>query len=181
MAAPAKYIPEVHDRWAWSLAINGGTDRSIADAFDVSKRTIIRWKYVYDKDGKPQLDENGEKILSSFGRMLQIGKDAADAKVKHSLFENATGFFFTEEEKIIEYDTDGSVKPVKVRTVKKYKPPDTMAQIYWLNNRSRDTGEWSQKQDNAVSQSVQNIQNQIVTIADLINHPQPNREHVEEE
>ena len=47
--------------------------------------------------------------------------------------------------------------------------------------RSRDTGEWSQKQDNAVSQSVQNIQNQIVTIADLINHPQPNREHVEEE
>lgn len=39
------------------------------------------------------------------------------------------------------------MKPVKVRTVKKRVPPDVMAIMYWLNNRKRKTGEWSQKQD----------------------------------
>ena len=171
MAAPAKFNPDFHIPWAWSLAIRGATDQEIADEFGVSERTINRWKYVFEKvqtivrgkDGTPILDENGmptikeetkavldddgDKVLSEFGKALQVGKKAADAKVERKLFERCVGYTYTEEEKILEYNTDGSVKPVKVRTVKKEVPPDVMAQMYWLNNRSRKTGEWSQRQD----------------------------------
>ena len=171
MAAPAKFNPDYHIPWAWSLAIRGATDQEIAGEFGVSERTVNRWKYVYKKvevlvmgkDGKPALDENGyavtkeevqvvldddgEKVLSEFGKALQVGKKAADAKVERKLYERCLGYSYTEEEKILEYNTDGSVKPVKVRTVKKEVPPDVMAQMYWLNNRSRKTGEWSQRQD----------------------------------
>lgn len=171
MAAPSKFNPEFHIPWAWSLAIRGATDQEIADEFDVSERTINRWKYVYEKikiqivdkhgapvvdeEGKPVfkeelrpcLDENGDKILSEFGNALQTGKKAADAQVEQALFKRAIGFSAKEEEKIVEVDSNGKVKPVKVRTTERYFPPDTMAGMYWLNNRSRKTGEWSQRQD----------------------------------
>lgn len=171
MAAPNKFKAEFHIPWAWSLAIRGATDQEIADEFGVSERTINRWKYVYDKtttqvvdkygipvvdengkpvykrELKPRLDENNEKILSDFGNALQTGKKAADAQVEQSLFKRAIGFSTKEEEKIVEVDSNGRVKPVKVRTMERYFPPDTMAIMYWLNNRSRKTGEWSQRQD----------------------------------
>lgn len=147
MGAPAKFNPEFHIPWAWSLAIRGATDQEIADEFGVSERTINRWKYVYDSDGKPVVGSDGEKELSEFGKTLLMGKKPADAKVERSLYERCIGFTTTEEEKILEYDTDGSVKPVKVRTIKKKVLPDVMAIMYWLNNRSRKTGEWSQRQD----------------------------------
>ena len=78
MAAPAKFNPDYHIPWAWSLAIRGATDQEIADEFGVSERTVNRWKYVYKKvevlvmgkDGKPALDENGyegQYIFQSFG------------------------------------------------------------------------------------------------------------------
>lgn len=147
MAAPAKFNPDYHIPWAWSLAIRGATDQEIADEFGVSERTINRWKYVYDEDGKAVVDANGDKVLSEFGKTLLVGKKPADAKVERSLYERCIGFTTVDEEKILEYDTDGSVKPVKVRTTKKKVPPDVMAIMYWLNNRSRKTGDWSQRQD----------------------------------
>lgn len=147
MAAPTKFNPDFHIPWAWSLAIRGATDQEIADEFGVSERTINRWKYVYDEDGKPVVDANDEKVLSEFGKTLLVGKKPADAKVEKKLYERCLGYTYTEEEKILEYNTDGSVKPVKVRTVKKEVLPDVMAIMYWLNNRSRKTGEWSQRQD----------------------------------
>ena len=147
MAAPAKFNPDFHIPWAWSLAIRGATDQEIADEFGVSERTVNRWKYVYDEDGKAVVDANGDKVLSEFGKTLLVGKKPADAKVEKKLYERCLGYTYTEEEKILEYGTDGSVKPVKVRTVKKEVPPDVMAIMYWLNNRSRKTGEWSQRQD----------------------------------
>lgn len=204
MAAPTKFNPEFHIPWAWSLAIRGATDKEIADEFGVSERTINRWKYIYekveasitdkngqpvlDKDGKPTVkelvrpvvDDNGEKVLSEFGKTLLTGKKPADAKVERSLYERCIGFTAVDEERILEYDTDGSVKPVRVRTTKKRIPPDVMAIMYWLNNRSRDTGEWSQKQENVVNRSTEEIQKSVKTIADLINNPSPDREVFEE-
>ena len=147
MGAPTKFNPEFHIPWGWSLAIRGATDQEIADEFHVSERTINRWKYVYGEDGKPVIGPDGEKELSEFGKALLMGKKPADAKVEHSLYERCIGFTTTEEEKILEYDTEGGVKPVRVRTIKKKVLPDVMAIMYWLNNRSRKTGEWSQRQD----------------------------------
>ena len=57
------------------------------------------------------------------------------------------GYDVEEEEKLIEVHKDGSSKIGTVRTKRRHIPPDTMAMMYWLNNRSRDTGEWAQVQN----------------------------------
>lgn len=130
MRTSLKYNPEYHDDWAWSLALKGATDQEVADAFHVSRMTILRWRKEYN----------------TFDEAYQRGKDIADAKVKRSLYERAVGFEYTEKESIMELDPKtGEKKPVKVRTQTKRSLPDTMAIMYWLNNRSK--GEFSQRQE----------------------------------
>lgn len=135
MAWKETYNSEYHDDWAWSLATKGATDKEIADAFGVSVRTINRWKTNH----------------VSFHKKLETGKASADAKVEASLYKRAVGYEYEESESLLEMDAQGNQKPLRVKRVKKHVPPDTMAQIYWLNNRSRKTGEWTQKQDVSVS------------------------------
>ena len=85
-----------------------------------SRRTIIRWRQTYP----------------SFNEACQHGKEVADAKVKRSLYERAVGFEYQEKESVIDVDPrTGEQKPVRVRTLTKKAVPDTMAQMYWLNNR----------------------------------------------
>ena len=98
MPTPLKYNQAYHDDWAWSLAIKGATDQDIADAFHVSRRTIIRWRQTYP----------------SFNTACQSGKEVADAKVKKSLFERAVGFEYQEKESVIDVDPRaGEQKPVQ--------------------------------------------------------------------
>ncbi len=122
MAAQKKYNALYHDDWAWSLAAMGATNDEIADAMGVSKRTIIRWAKEHE----------------SFGRALAEGKGVSDAKVIRSLYQMATGYEYTEEKRIVEYDTDGSVKPVRVEKTVKHVQPSVAAQCFWLKNRQRD-------------------------------------------
>lgn len=147
MPAPKKYDPNVHDDWAWALAVDGATDVKIAKKFGVTERTINRWKFERDENGKVILDEKGDKVLTSFGKSLNAGKEIADAKVEKSLFKRATGFSYSEAEKYIDIDPKtGAPKITRTRVTDKHVPPDVMAIMYWLNNRSRKTGKWSQKQ-----------------------------------
>lgn len=114
MPTPLKYNPAYHDDWAWSLAIKGATDQDIADAFRVSRRTIIRWRQTYP----------------SFNTACQSGKEVADAKVKKSLFERAVGFEYQEKESVIDVDPrTGEQKPVRVRTLTKKAVPDTIRSL----------------------------------------------------
>lgn len=131
MAAKPVYNQEYHDDWAWSLAIKGATDDEIADAFGVSVRSINAWKNRH----------------ASFRKKMNEGKNSANAKVELSLYRRAVGFECEDTETLIEMDAHGNQKPLKIRKTKKYLAPDTMAIMYWLNNRCRKTGEWSQKQD----------------------------------
>lgn len=124
-----KYNEKYHIDWAWSLAVKGATEQEIADAFHVTRMTVSRWKNKYPE----------------FRDAIDNAKPIADAKVERSLYQRATGFEITEEERIVEVDRDGNTKPIKVRTVTKHIAPDTMAIMYWLNNRRR--GEWTQKQE----------------------------------
>lgn len=133
MAGLSKYRSEYHDDWAWSLAIRGATNADIAEAFGVSTRTFIRWK----NDNK-SLDE-----------AVTHGKEIADTKVEKSLYKRAMGMEITESERIVNVDKDGNPMPARVKTVTKQIPPDTMAIMYWLNNRQR--AYWSQRQEVAVS------------------------------
>lgn len=138
MPTPLKYNSAYHDDWAWSLAIKGATDQDIAEAFHVSRRTIIRWRQTYP----------------SFNDACEHGKDVADAKVKRSLFERAVGYECQDKESIIDVDPrTGEQKPVRVRTLTKKIPPDTMACMYWLNNRSK--GEFSQTQKVTLDGTIQ--------------------------
>ena len=131
MANKSKYNPLYHDDWAWSLAIKGATDEEIADAFGISRRTFIRWKQSY-----PSLDE-----------MTTQGKEIADSKVEKALYQRAIGFEITDTERIVDVDADGNTKPVRVKNTTKNVAPDTMAIMYWLNNRAKKTGEWAQRQE----------------------------------
>ena len=63
------------------------------------------------------------------------------------MYKRAIGYDYEEEEKRIDVGKDGSSKIGTITTRKRHVPPDTMAIMYWLNNRSRKTGEWSQRQD----------------------------------
>ncbi len=135
-----KYNPEYHDDWGWSLASKGAIDDEIAEAFGISVRTLHRWKQDYP----------------SFAKALAVGKDAANAKVEKSLYKRALGYDIKEKETLVETDKDGNVKPVKVRESSKHVPADSMAIMYWLNNRCRHTGEWSQTQKVELSGSVGN-------------------------
>ena len=155
MPAQKKYNPKFHDPWAWSLASKGATDEEIAAAFGVARKTIQRWSWrketkpVTLPDGKTALKT--EKVLTSFGEALQSGKEAADAQVELSLYKRCLGYDVEEEEKVIDVNKDGSSKIGRITTRKRHIPPDTMAIMYWLNNRSRKTGEWSQRQEVSLS------------------------------
>lgn len=129
----SKYNMNYHDDWAWSLAIKGSTNKEIAEAFGISERTFIRWRKKY-----PTLDE-----------VVLNGKNIADARIEKSLYQRATGYSVTDTEKIVDIDQDGNTKPVRIKNVTKHIPPDTMAIMYWLNNRQRP--HWSQKQEISLS------------------------------
>lgn len=135
------YNPQYHIAWGWSLAIKGATDQEIADAFGVSRMTINRWKKKYPE----------------FAASLANGKKAADARVEKSLFDRCIGYEVEEEEKTIDVHKDGTSKIGTIRTRKKKILPDVMAIMYWLNNRSRDTGEWAQMQNIKKQEKVEPV------------------------
>jgi hypothetical protein len=115
--------------------MKGATDQEIADAFDVSVRAINNWK------GKH----------ASFRKKIDEGKSGANSKVEASLYKRAVGYKFEETETLLEMDANGNQKPLRIKKVKKHVAPDTMAIMYFLNNRTRKSGEWTQKQDVSVS------------------------------
>lgn len=122
---------------AWSLALKGATDEEIAEAFHISVRTLHRWKKTHPE------------LLTA----LEEGKDVADAKVKRSLYQRAVGYEAKEVTQIIEQDpATGTQRVSKTQVTTKHIVPDTMACMYWLNNRSK--GEFSQRQEVTLGGSV---------------------------
>lgn len=137
MARASAYNEKYHVDWAWSLALKGATDEEIAEAFHISVRTLHRWKKTHPE------------LLTA----LEEGKDVADAKVKRSLYQRAVGYEAKEVTQIIEQDpATGTQRVSKTQVTTKHIVPDTMACMYWLNNRSK--GEFSQRQEVTLGGSV---------------------------
>ena len=80
----------------------------------------------------------GKNEHESFANALAEGKEIADSKIERSLYQSAQGYFVDEEERLIEVSKDGTTKLGDLRTKKRYIPPSTTAQIFWLKNRKRE-------------------------------------------
>lgn len=114
---PSKFRPKFIDQ-ASKLARAGLTDREIADFFEVTERTLNRWKH-----DQPE-----------FCQSLKRSKAEADALVEQSLFRRATGYSHSSE-KVFQFQ--GQI--VRARTVEHYAPDPTSI-IFWLKNRK--PAEW---------------------------------------
>lgn len=108
---------------ARKLCKHGLTDQELADFFEVSVRTIYRWK--------------GEH--ADFCQALRIGKVEADERVERSLFVRANGY---EHDEVDIRVVNGEIVQTPIR---KFYPPDTTACIFWLKNRK--PAEWRDKID----------------------------------
>lgn len=121
MARPTNYREEYAEQ-ARKLCLLGYTDKQLADFFNVSEQTINTWKTKH-----PQFLESIKK-----------GKEIADVEVVESLYKRAIGTEYEE----VELKVNGKVKSKRV--IKKFIPPDTTAQIFWLKNRQPQ--KWRDKQ-----------------------------------
>jgi hypothetical protein len=125
---------------------NGDTDETIAGKMQISPALLSKIKGVY-----PEIRE-----------ALKYSKEIVDVQVENALLKRALGYEYeevtTEYEAGTKLDADGNPKPrIKRRTVtKKFIPPDTTAQIYWLKNRKPQ--EWREK----VQGDTNNTLNQLV-------------------
>ena len=122
MARPSLYRPEFAEQ-AEKLCKLGATDVDLADFFDVSVYSIMRWKTRYEE----------------FGKALKVGKGEADDNVERSLYSRATGYTY-DSEKIFHYQGEIIRAPIQ-----EHVPPDTTAQIFWLKNRRPE--EWRDVQN----------------------------------
>jgi len=140
---PSKYSTKMNKQ-AESLARLGLTDKEIAEFFDIAESTFYEWKEVYPK----------------FAEAIKKGKLPADAKVVDSLFKRATGYKYKEvtyekidSKEVLDAESDSAITKdtYRKRIVTKEVAPDTMAAIYWLNNRrsnvEKGSQRWAQKQE----------------------------------
>jgi hypothetical protein len=119
---PPDYRPEFAAQ-ARKLCMLGATDFELAEFFEVSTRTIHRWKNTQAK----------------FCRAVKAGKACADERVERALFSRAVGYSY-ESEKVFQYQ-GGLVRAAIVEHV----PPDPGAALNWLKHRRPKA--WRDKPD----------------------------------
>lgn len=101
----------------------GATDQELADAFEVSVRTIYNWKHAHEE----------------FFAALIVAKDAADDRVERSLYQRAIGY---EQEEVKIFMPSGAAEPVYAPFRAKIAS-DVGAAKLWLTNRRGET--WRDK------------------------------------
>ncbi len=121
---PTKYKPAFAEQ-VYKLALEGYTDKNIADFYKVREQTVNNWKNAHPE----------------FFESLKRGKDDYDSNViEKSLAKRAAGYQYTETTKTI---TEKG-KKVIIKEVVKEVAPDPTSMIFWLKNRSPDR--WRDKQ-----------------------------------
>lgn len=123
---PSLYLPEYAEA-ARKQCEEGATDQELADYFEVSVRTLYRWKNTFPE----------------FCQALKAAKAPADERVERSLFERAIGY---ERDEVDIRVVGGEVVQTPIR---KFYPPDTTAAIFWLKNRKPDL--WRDKTETALT------------------------------
>lgn len=115
-------------------ARDGLTEIDIAKNIEIARSTLSDWK----------------KKFETIAEALRSGKEVADRIVENALFKKATGHVMTIQKafkvKEVTYENGKRLKEaehIEYADEQVYIPPDTMAQMYWLNNRKPQT--WRQK------------------------------------
>lgn len=136
---PSDYRAEYADQ-ARKLCKLGAIDEELADFFEVSTRTIHRWKSKHPK----------------FGKAIKVGKVRADERVKMALYRRAVGFF-TKETRVMQFQGVPVYAEVDIEVY-----PDVRACQLWLVNRQ----DWrmSHRQDSDIENTPEptSIQVEIV-------------------
>ncbi len=122
---PTSFKPE-YVKQVVQLCNLGATDSELADFFEVTLRTISRWKVTHPE----------------FAEAIHRGKTVADDRVEDSLYHRALGSEVEEELafKLRKVNYSGGQKvseeeKVEKVVVKRVIPADTTAAIFWLKNR----------------------------------------------
>lgn len=105
------------------MAQRGATVREIAEALEVTEKTVYEWRHKHP----------------AFGESFKLGRDAADERVEESLYRRATGYSF-DSIKIMSYEGVAFVEPFV-----EHVPPDVGAIQFWLKNRRGET--WRDKSE----------------------------------
>ncbi len=108
----------------------GASNHDLANLFGVVDDTILSWR----------------RFNPEFNTAIKVGKDEFDSgRVEKRLLDRALGIEFDEimTENVnlkgtLPDDTKIDVPAQKVRTTKKFIPPDVGAIMYWLSNRMPD-------------------------------------------
>jgi hypothetical protein len=124
---PTAYRPEFVEQAANYCSL-GATDDDLADFFGVSQRTINTWKIAHPE----------------FGESVKVGKEPADRRVKRSLYQQALGYDYTEEQ-AIKIRIGQFEERVEVVEVRRHMPANVTASIFWAKNRL--PAEFRDKQD----------------------------------
>lgn len=101
--------------------MRGASDEEIEAVYGLGSGTISKWR----------------KFYPGFDKALEQGRTLADSDVLYAGYKNAVGFEFTEEQAV------GGRSPC-VMKVKRFKPSETAAVKYWLNNRQKTN--WSNRE-----------------------------------
>lgn len=103
---------------AW--ARDGLTNEQIAHNMGITRETLNVWKNKF----------------SDMFNALKKGKEVVDIEVENALFKRAVGYTtFEDVQELVKDPETGESKLLTVKRIIKEVPPDTTAQIYWLNNR----------------------------------------------
>ncbi len=116
---PQKYDPITFPTLAEKYASEGLWDYQIADKLNVCRDSFNDYK----------------KEFTELSDALKKGRDKSDIEVENALHKRATGFEFEEKTTEVSVGENGEGIVTKVRTVKRFVPPDTGAAAFWLKNR----------------------------------------------
>lgn len=124
---PSSFRPEFIEQ-ADKLSKLGLTDAEMASFFEVSVRTLHRWKIESEE----------------FCHSIKTGKAHADERVERSLYMRATGYDYVEQQ-AFKVKCDQYEERVEVVEVERHQPADTTAGIFWMKNRRSD--QWRDKRE----------------------------------
>jgi transcriptional regulator with XRE-family HTH domain len=137
-------------------ARDGLTDEQISKNIGISRSTLSEWKLRF----------------SDISDALKKSKEIADYEVENALHRRATGYEYLEEKVEIQG------KRRTVTQTLKHISPDVGAAAFWLKNRRPD--KWRDRTLDKTGSltdglTVDEINNGLINLADIINHPVPNR------